>query len=280
LLVSLKKYAKNKYSDFRQKYRDFNRLNVCQTFPIFTPQSAGNYKGRAASTIQAINQTLPFLNSFARSVGQKKLGISNAQDLVVSNGDLEAAKEIKRYFDMYGSDKATLHDYHNIYGPILKHRDEIRGVLEIGLGTNNTSVVSNMGAGGRPGASLRAFRDFLKSATIFGADIDTRILFADERIKTFFVDQTDLATLTELGESVPSDLDLIIDDGLHSPNANIATLQFGLNKIKRGGWVVIEDIGLEALPVWEVVSALLPDSYEPHIFRTEGGFVFGVRRLT
>jgi hypothetical protein len=180
---------------------------------------------------------------------------------------------------MYGSDKAV-HHYHNIYGPILKNRDEIRGVLEIGLGTNNTDIVSNMGAGGRPGASLRAFRDFLKSASIFGADIDTQILFEDERIKTFFVDQTKPATLTELGKSVPSELDLIIDDGLHSPNANIATLQFGLRKIKRGGWVVIEDIAREALRAWELVSALLPNSYETHILRAEGAFVFTVKRVS
>jgi hypothetical protein len=280
LLVSLKRYAKNKYSDFRQRYRDFNRLNVCQTFPLFTPQSAGNYKDRAALTIQAVNQTLPFLNAFAASIRQKKLSITSVQDLLVSNDDLEAAKEIKQYFDEHGSDKASQHDYHKIYGPILKNRDEIRGVLEIGLGTNNTGIVSNMGAKGRPGASLRAFRGFLKSATIFGADVDTRILFEDERIKTFFVDQTNPATLAELGKSIPCDLDLIIDDGLHSPNANIATLEFGLSKIKSGGWVVIEDIGFEALPVWELVSTLLPDSYEPHIFSAEGALVFGVKRLS
>ena len=50
--------------------------------------------------------------------------------------------------DKYGSDKASGHDYHNIYGPILKKRDAITGILEIGMGTNNTDVVSNIGPWG------------------------------------------------------------------------------------------------------------------------------------
>jgi hypothetical protein len=142
-------------------------------------------------------------------------------------------------------------------------------------------VVQKLGlVTGNPGASLKAFRDFLKSATIFGADIDKRILFEDTRIETFFVDQTDPVTLTELGKSIPSDLDLVIDDGLHSPNANIETLKFGLTKIRIGAWVVVEDIAPDALPVWEVVSALLPSNYKPHIIRAESALLFAVKRLS
>ena len=63
-------------------------------------------------------------------------------------------------------------------------------ILEIGLGTNNVDVVSNMGRDGIPGASLRAFRDYLINSKIYGADIDKSILFSEERIETYFVDQT------------------------------------------------------------------------------------------
>jgi hypothetical protein len=114
---------------------------------------------------------------------------------------------------------------------------------------------------------------------IFGADIDKRILFHDERIETFFVDQTDSATFSKLEKSIPSNLDLVIDDGLHAPNANLETLKFGLKKIKIGAWVVVEDIAGEAVPLWQVVSALLPSNYEPHIFLGECNFVFAVKRL-
>jgi len=248
-LVSIKRSVWKRYFDFKGNYFDFNRLNVCRTFPLFTPHSAGSYKDLSRLTLQGVNETIPLLSAF----------------------------EIKKYFDKYGSDKGS-NGYHNVYGPILKKRDEITGILEIGLGTNNIDVVSNMALWGTPGASLRAFREFLKSANIFGADIDRRILFEEERIETFFVDQTDAATFAELGKSLPSDLDLVIDDGLHSPNANIATLTFGLSKIKIGAWVVVEDIAPEATPVWELVAALLPVNYQSHLLRGESAFVFAVKR--
>ena len=271
---------RRKYFHLRGKYFDFNRLNVCHAFPLFAPNSSGAYKDRAQLSIQTINQLIPVLSDLATSTGQREREITSITQFLISDEDVEAAEEIKEYFDKHGSDKSYIHNYQCIYGPILKNREGIRGVLEIGMGTNNTDVVSNMGAHGKPGASLRAFRDFLKSARIFGADVDKRILFQEERIKTFFVDQTDPATFSELGKSIPSDLDLVIDDGLHAPNANIQTLMFGLSKIRIGGWVVIEDIVAEAIPVWEVVSALLPSNYRPLIIRSACAIVFAVERLS
>jgi hypothetical protein len=106
-------------------------------------------------------------------------------------------------------------------------RNERLRLLEIGLGTNNPDVVSTMGASGKPGASLRAFRDFLPNARVFGADIDGRILFEEERILTYYVDQTRSISFDELADKLGNEgFDLVIDDGLHSPNANIATMIF------------------------------------------------------
>lgn len=136
-----------------------------------------------------------------------------------------------------------------------------------------------MGVKGKPGASLRAFRDFCPNALIFGADIDKRILFQEKRIKTFFVDQTNPSTFNSILEKIPHNFDLVIDDGLHSPNANIASLEFALKIIKVGGWVVLEDISNEAISVWQTVSALLNDSYEPHIFYSDWTIVFAIKRL-
>ena len=136
-----------------------------------------------------------------------------------------------------------------------------------------------MGTEGQPGASLRAFREFLPRAEIYGADIDRRILFEDERIHTFFLDQTNPQSFDVLGASIPTDFDLIIDDGLHSPNANIATLSFGLGKLKIGGWLVVEDIAPPALPLWRVISAILPEEYESHIVSAKEAILYSVRRL-
>ena len=255
------------------------RVRVLRTFPMFVPFSAGGYPARARLTIQAINQTIPLLAAVGRAVGTVRTVVSGIRDFPAGRDDLEAAAELKSCLDAHGSDKANQNDYHYLYGPILRDRAAISSVLEIGLGTYNDDIVSHMGADGRPGASLRAFRDFLPNAHIYGADVDARILFREQRIDTFFVDQTDLSSFADLERAVPAMLDLVIDDGLHSPNANLATLRFGLAKIRVGGWVVIEDISAAALPVWEIVAALLPDSHRSYILQAQSTIVFAVRRL-
>jgi hypothetical protein len=149
-------------------------------------------------------------------------------------------------------------------------------MLEVGLGTNNEDIVSNMGKGGKPGASLHAFREFAPSARIYGADVDRRILFEDTNIRTFYVDQTDPGSFEALAANIDEKFDLIIDDGLHSPNANIATLLFGLKNLKLGGCIVVEDIAPAALPVWQVVSALLPAGYTSRLIQAGEALVFVV----
>ena len=80
--------------------------------------------------------------------------------------------------------------YHLIYGEILSRLGVKNplNILEIGLGSHNSSIVSHMEPNFTPGASLRAFRDVAKSSQIYGADIDREILFSDKRIQTAYVD--------------------------------------------------------------------------------------------
>lgn len=137
-----------------------------------------------------------------------------------------------------------------------------------------------MGANGHPGASLRSFREFFPNAEIYGADVDKRILFSERKIKTFHVDQTDDATFLELDKSIPDDFDLMIDDGLHSVNANIRSLLFFLRKIKVGGFAVVEDIGESALPLWELVGSMLDEKFESFIYTTSKSQVFVVKKLS
>ncbi len=282
IAVALKRYAADRRYELlygRDGNKGCTRLNILRTFPLFRPNSSGSYQDKANLTIQTLNQTIPCLRALAVSVASRTLQAADIEAFPQSAAEIASANHLKECLDRYGSDKATEHNYHNVYGPILSNREAIRSILEIGLGTNNTDVVSNMGAKGKPGASLRAFRDFLPNATIYGADVDRRILFSDERIDTFHVDQTDASSFTSLREALPDELDLVIDDGLHSPDANIRTLEFGLSKIKKGGWVVIEDIGSHAPPVWEVVASLLPADYQPYLLRADKGIVFAVQRL-
>ena len=184
-----------------------------------------------------------------------------------------------RLFTKYGSDKSTTHNYFMLYASILNSMESVTKVLEIGLGTNYPDIVSTMGKGGRPGASLRAFRDYLSDASVFGADFDRRVLFEEERIKTYFVDQTDPDTFEELGNQIGGNFDLMIDDGLHSPNANLHSLKFFLPRLKVGGYAVIEDVNPHTVDLWKIVSSLLGEKYLSAFISTKNACVFVVKHV-
>jgi SAM-dependent methyltransferase len=247
----------------------------------FAPNTSGYYQGLEKTihdlTLLSATQLFPTLASIADRFRGGPLNPITAEQFCSTLGAGEEAAALKRVFDSYGCDKSRNHDYHFVYGAVLKNLGKIDSILEIGLGTTNTDIVSNMGKIWVPGNSLRAFREYLPGTSVYGADVDRRILFEEERIQTYFVDQTDASTITSLGEKIPGQLDLIIDDGLHAPNANLAVLIFALDKVKPGGWVVIEDISEEATPIWRVVSSHLPPQYASYLIEAKGGMVFAVQ---
>lgn len=286
--MSILKTLKSFFTQFRwlvlykraiwHKYFDFTRMNICEKFPLYRPNSAGFYNDLAFISIRTINDIFPKLSSFAGSLGATTLLLEPIENLPSSNDERQAVEQLGKLFEKHGSDKSNYHNYHFVYGCLLFRPLQIRSLLEIGLGTNNTEFVSNMGKFGKPGASLRAFREFLPNAALFGADIDTSILFEEERIKTFFVDQVSTVAFENLTKQLPDNFDLIIDDGLHSPDANIETMKFALPKLAVGGWFVVEDISLEALAFWQVVTALLPENYTARIFRATSTLIYVVQK--
>lgn len=163
--------------------------------------------------------------------------------------------------DRYGSDKGSLTDgshpypwtphtysdyYEMIFSPI---RFNISKVFECGIGTNNSKLASNMSATGEPGASLRVWRDYFPNAQIIGADIDKDILFEEERIKTFYIDQTDPKSIQDFWNSVNQDnFDLILDDGLHTTDAGIKLFTHSYKKLAPLGFYIIEDVGMHMFP--------------------------------
>lgn len=156
-------------------------------------------------------------------------------------------------FAMYsnGSDKACLencrhHNYTSLYDFIFYERryDDL-DIFELGLGTNDVTIPSNMGMYARPGASLRAWKDYFPRSRIFGADIDTKILFQEERIRTFDVDQTSIESIERLWshpELHDQQFDILIDDGLHEFNANVTFFEHSYHKVKTGGMYIVEDV--------------------------------------
>lgn len=258
--------------------RGENSVDVVTTLPALAPYSEGTYQERARLTLQTAARVIPLLASVAAANGHELIEPVDVTDFRVGGQDPVDATRLRELFDRYGSDKASDHDYHHLYSAVLGAPDRVTTVVEIGLGTNNTDVVSTMGPRGRPGASLRAFRDYLPNARVYGADVDRRVLFTEDRIETCFVDQTDEGSFTELGSLIDGEIDLIIDDGLHSPDANLAVLLFALPRLRVGGSVVIEDISPDAQPLWQIVELFLRDSYDTALVSATGAMMFAVRR--
>jgi hypothetical protein len=245
---------------------------------LFAPFSAGDPKARSALTLLAASQTIPFLAKVANTHCKRHASEMTSFEFCEKFGGRErGAFQLEKLFNEMGSDKSTFHDYHLVYGSLFSDRRAVKNTLEIGLGTNNPDVVSNMGSQGKPGASLFAFREFLPNARIFGADIDRRILFQSNRIQTVFVDQTDISSFSEL-EKLDFPFDLIIDDGLHSPNANMAVLLYGLGRLSSQGWLVVEDISEASKPLWSVVGSMLPEEYASIIISAKNGLMFAIQK--
>lgn len=156
--------------------------------------------------------------------------------------------------DNYGSDKGpnfkNCGNYSKFYDFIFNGiRDNIKNLFEVGIGTNNLDVPSTMGADGVPGASLRAWRDYFPNASIVGADVDKRILFSENRIETYYVDQYNNDTINELWNKFNSVLfDVIIDDGIHDTysenSGNVNFFENSLHMLKSGGFYIIEDVAI------------------------------------
>jgi hypothetical protein len=100
-----------------------------------------------------------------------------------------------------------------------------------------------MGSNVKPGASLRVWRDYFKNAKIYGADINKDILFQDDRIKTYYVDQLNSSSIETMWQQIGiENFDIIIYDGLHKTDANVNLFINSFNKLKKNGIYIIEDI--------------------------------------
>jgi hypothetical protein len=165
-----------------------------------------------------------------------------------------APTKMCRVMTRHGSDKGDgTHNYTTIYSVLFgKLRDQPLMIFEIGLGTNNPNLPSSMGVKGRPGASLRGWRELFPHALVYGADIDRDILFEEDRIKTFYCDQLDSVAIRDLWSQpvLQGGMDIIIDDGLHTFEGNTSFLEGSLERLRPGGVYVIEDIFKNTIEEW------------------------------
>ena len=175
--------------------------------------------------------------------------------------NIEEEKLLNQLCDLYGSDKGFLldsanprpyahepHTYTRVYADLFSSiKEEELTIFECGIGTNNPLFASSMGVNGKPGASLRVWRDYFPKSTIYGADIDSSILFSEDRIFTGYMDQTNPESIKSFWEKYDIYPNIIIDDGLHRYSAGITLFEASFNRVPSGGIYVIEDVGVHDL---------------------------------
>ena len=173
--------------------------------------------------------------------------------------------ELKFLCDKYGSDKGSNyyvasnkvhpyswlpHTYADIYEVLFRDlRIKAKNIFECGIGTDNENIEGNMTSKGKPGASLRVWRDYFPNAMIYGADIDKICLFSENKIETAYIDQTSPKTIKSFFENLNLKFDIIIDDGLHNGNAALCLFQNSIEYLAESGIYCIED-----LPVGDIES--------------------------
>ena len=104
-----------------------------------------------------------------------------------------------------------------------------------------------------PGSSLRAFRDFVPGSMVYGADVDEKILFQEDRIKTAKVDQLVKSELDDLFKGVKFDFAVI--DGLHHLTSDVNSVLSLLDRMNPGSKLVVEDITI--FDNWKVIDFIL-----------------------
>jgi hypothetical protein len=181
-----------------------------------------------------------------------------------------APTKMCRVMSKYGSDKGRVHNYTTVYSALFKERgDQPLRILELGMGTNNPDVLSNMGMFGAPGASLFGWRELFPKSLVYGADIDRRILFQKDRIKTFYCNQLDQTSIRGLWShpELQGGADVIIEDGLHTLEANISFLEGSLQHLRPGGTYITEDIASSDVDKWyDLLETTLSKKYPNYEF--------------
>jgi len=125
-----------------------------------------------------------------------------------------------------------------------KHRNEFKNVLEIGVLFGN---------------SLLCWSEYFSNAKIYGFDIDTsRVLDCANKFTILQGDQSKREDLQNLISSSCDSFDLIIEDGGHKMHQQQISLGFLFEKVKSGGYFILEDIHTSLSPpgTW----GILPDN--------------------
>jgi hypothetical protein len=151
---------------------------------------------------------------------------------------------IAKLVDKYLSDK-NASGYSKTYEKLFENlRYNTMNILEIGIGTleggkSNMLRWKEKKENYQPGASLKVWKEYFENSQIYGIDVKEDCMISESRIKTFLCDSTSDESVGKLPDL---NFDIIIDDGLHSFEAQNKTFKLFYPKLKKGGLYFIEDV--------------------------------------
>lgn len=195
----------------------------------------------------------------------KNCGISHAYEPFVNT---ELCKIMEKNKSNKGHSEFLRRWHHNYtsfyYHNLSSIRNENLRVFELGLGKNNTKMLSNYGGidvDEVVGGSLHGWSEFLINSKIYGADCDITKLFCtdDNKIKTFYCNQmnpTDIYNLW-LQPEMDEPFDLMIQNGNSRFDAVVVFFENSIHRLKKekNRFYVVEDIFHEELHLFkEIIS--------------------------
>jgi hypothetical protein len=107
-------------------------------------------------------------------------------------------------------------------------RHDVRVMVEIGVQTD---------------VSVKTWKDYFPNAHIIGLDIDPECSkFAEDRVEILIGDQRDPSFLLDAIKHIGQPIDIVVDDGLHTPDAIMASFKYLYPALSSYGIYAIEDV--------------------------------------
>jgi hypothetical protein len=183
--------------------------------------------------------------TFSAGAGFARAWTADVQGATDSSLERSESSELERLFDDWTTGRG-IHKWRHYFEIYERH-----------LGRFVGSDVHFLEIGVQSGGSLELWRRWLgRRATLYGVDIDSACVRSEaEGTFVFIGDQEDRTFWSEFRSRAPR-LDVVIDDGGHTPEQQRVTLEELLPHLSPGGVYICEDVHSDSNPFVTYIQGL------------------------
>lgn len=157
---------------------------------------------------------------------------------IMTKYDSDKGAGLSNEFILYNTKppNQVCHNYTFYYNKLFSSiRNEYITIFEMGVGVPSCMLCW--------AGSLLGWQEYFPNSKIFSADFDKNYLYNKDRIKSYYVDQEDEASIKDLWKNMENEtFDFIVDDGPHTYSSNYLFYINSIYKLKKNGIYIIEDI--------------------------------------